>query len=246
MKFKVISCKMFQHEIEIAATTSPHKLEIEYIDLGEHAHPNELQAKLQSKIDQATAFDAVLLCYGLCGRATDGLSARNIPIILPRSHDCGGILLGSRKRFEDVFREMPSTPFSSVGIVENGDYFFDGGTLILGDGWEALVEQYGEEDAQYIYDMMHPKLDGKLQPIYFIGAPEIDSAKAKKTCQEKAEAEGREFRELAGDLRLIRMLLAGEHTPSEFLIVNPGESIRQTGDWDQIVKATLTTLRSIT
>lgn len=237
MKFKVISCKMFQHEIEVAAKQSPHDLDIEYIELGEHAHPNDLRAKLQGKIDAATDVDAVLLCYGLCGRATDGLSARDKPIILPRSHDCGGILLGSRKRFEEVFREMPSTPFSSVGIVENGDYFFDGGNLILGDGWDALVAQYGEEDAQYIYDMMHPKLDGKLQPIYFIATSEIDSAKAKEICREKAEAEGREFRELAGDLRLVRMLLAGEHPATEFLIVNPGETIRQTGDWDQIIKA---------
>lgn len=132
---------------------------------------------------------------------------------------------------------MPSTPFSSVGIVENGDYFFNGGNLILGDGWDALVEQYGEEDAQYIYDTMHPKLDGKLQPIYFIDAPEIDSGKAKETCREKAEEEGREFRELSGDLRLVRMLLAGEHPITEFLTVLPGETIRQTGDWDQIIKA---------
>ncbi len=237
MKFKVISCKMFQHEIEVAAAASPHHLDIDYLDLGEHAHPNDLRAKLQGKIDEATAFDAVLLCYGLCGRATDGLTACTIPVVLPRSHDCGGILLGSRKRFEDVFREMPSTPFSSVGIVENGDYFFEGGNLILGDGWDALVEQYGEEDAQYIYDMMHPKLDGKLQPIYFIGTPEIDSTAAKETCREKAEAEGREFRELAGDLRLIRMLLVGDHPEAEFLTVTPGETIKQTGDWDQIVKS---------
>ncbi len=236
MKFKVIACKMFQHEIEATASASPHHLDIEYIELGEHARPNELRAKLQGKIDAATDVDAVLLCYGLCGRATDGLIARDKPIILPRSHDCGGILLGSRKRFEAVFREMPSTPFSSVGIVENGDYFFDGGNLILGDGWDALVEQYGEDNAQYIYDIMHPKIDGKLQPIYFIATPEIDSTEAKKICCEKAEEDGREFRELTGDLRLIRMLLAGEHPDTEFLVVNPGEAIRQTGDWDQIIK----------
>ncbi len=237
MKFKVISCKMFQHEIEVVASASPHDLDIEYIELGEHARPDKLRAKLQSKIDSAIEFDAVLLCYGLCGLATDGLVARHIPVVLPRSHDCCGILLGSRKRFEDMFREMPSMPFSSVGIIENGDYFFDSSDLMHGSRWDALVAQYGEENATYIYDMMHPKMDGKLLPIYFIDTPEFDSTKAKKSCREKAAGEGRECKELAGDLRLIRMLLAGNHPEAEFLTVNSGETVKQTGDWDQIVQS---------
>jgi len=77
---------------------------------------------LQAAVDAATDIDTVLLGYGLCGRSTGGLAARHIPIVLPRSHDCCGVLLGSRKRFEDIFSAMPSTPFSSGGFVEYGDY----------------------------------------------------------------------------------------------------------------------------
>ena len=239
MRYHLIACGMFQHEIEHCLPTSPHEITIVYLELGEHARPNELRKKLQAQIDAAPDCDAVLLCYGLCGRATDSLVARDKPIVLVRSHDCGGILLGSRKRFEEVFKDMPSPPFSSIGIVEKGNYFFDNGELVQGEGveWAHLVEQYGEEDAKYISDMMKPKLDGQLQPIYFITMPEIDSAEAREKSKAHATSEGREFKDLDGSIRLIRMLLNGAHDNDEFLTVPPAATIRQTGDWNEIIRA---------
>lgn len=236
MKFKVISCNVFSHEIKYAAMESPHHLTIEFLELGEHAHPAELRKKLQEKIDHSPEFDAVLLAYGLCGSAADGLRAGRVPLVLPRSHDCCGVLLGSRKRFEEVFSPMPSTPFGSIGFVEHGDYYFSDGEMILGDSWAALVEQYGEEDARYIYDAMHPKLEGELQPVYFIRIPEIPCEEALNRCRERAETEGRPFRTLDGSLHLIRGLLSGRWPEEEFLIVKPGEMIRQVGDWDKIIR----------
>lgn len=237
MKYRVVSCNVFKHEIEAVAKERGNDLDVIYLELGEHARPSLLRKKLQEAIDSAVDCDAVLLCYGLCGRATDGLVARDIPIVLPRSHDCGAILLGSMQRYSDVFREMPSTPFSSVGFIEHGDYYFEDGALTEGDGYEALVEKYGEDNARYIMEAMRPKLEGKLQPVYFISTPEVASAAEKAKCMEKAASEGREFRELPGSLRLIRMLLSGDHPPEEFLTVPPGCHIKQTGDWDSVIKA---------
>lgn len=235
MKVKVLSCEVFETEIQTLKSSSPHELDIEFIELGEHIHPDKLRTKLQGKIDSAKDFDAVLLCYGLCGRTTDGLHAKHCPIIIPRSHDCAGILLGSRKRFEEIFRPMPSTPFSSIGFIAHGEYYFQDGDTHPGDAFAALVEQYGEEDAQFIWDAMHPKLDGVLQPIYFISSPEIPSGEAREKCREKAKEDGREFRELEGSLRLLRMLLSGDWPADEFLTVPPGSSVFQTGDWDVIL-----------
>lgn len=236
MKYKVISCNVFKREIEYAAARLPHTLEIEFLELGEHARPRELRRKLQERIGAVDGFDAVLLGYGLCGTATDGLAAGKVPLVLPRSHDCCGILLGSRKRFEELFADMPSSPFGSVGFVEHGDYYFSDGEMLFGDGYAALVEQYGEDDARYIWDAMHPKLDGRLQPITFIAIPEIPCGEAMARCRARADEEGRVFQVETGSLRLIRGLLAGNWDESEFLIVPPGRSIRQVGDWNEIIR----------
>lgn len=228
MKYKIISCNVFKAELQSIAPG----IEIEYLELGEHARPHTLRSRLQERIDAAADCDAVLLCYGLCGRATDGLTARHCPVVLIRSHDCCGILLGSRKRFEELFKPMPSTPFASVGFAESGDYYFNDGELVTGDAYARLVEQYGEDNARYVWDAMHPKLDGSLQPVYFIHT--VPAPGSVEKCRGKAIEEGREFRELAGDLRLLQMLLSGNWNRDEFLVVQPGQTIRQTGDWDQI------------
>jgi len=238
---KVIACRVFEHEIDFCLSSGGLTADIEYLDLGEHAYPAKLREMLQCRIDDIAAgetkYDAVALAYGLCGRAVDGLTARREKLVIPRSHDCCGILLGSRKLFEQYFRDMPSTPFSSPGYVENGSYFFQSGEMVAGDEYAALVEQYGEDDAKYIYDAMHPTLDGRLQPVYYIENPVLQLPHLQDACRAKAEAEGREFRLLSGDLRLIAMLLSGNWPSDEFLCVHPGESISMVADWDVIFTA---------
>ena len=130
---------------------------------------------------------------------------------------------------------MPSTPFASVGFAESGDYYFHEGEMLHGDAYAAMVEQYGEDDAKYIWDAMHPKLDGQLQPIYFIHT--VSDPEILEQCRAKAQEEGREFRELQGSLHLLRRLLSGSWNEDEFLILQPGQTIRQTGDWDRILRA---------
>ena len=241
MKLKVIACKVFQFELEYCSKSCAEPPDIEFLEIGEHAHPVQLREKLQKKINEIASdnaiYDAVALAYGLCGRAVDGLQARREKLVIPRSHDCCGILLGSRKKFEEYFREMPSTPFSSPGYVESGSYFFQDGEMLMGDGYQALVEQYGEDNAKYIYESMHPKLDGILQPVYYIDTPEMPMPELMGKCMEKAKEEGREFKILEGNLRLITMLLNGPWPDDEFLILPAGKSIRMTADWDKIITA---------
>lgn len=235
MKLKLIICKVFAPEFAMFADTPGVERDVEYLELGEHAGPDLLRQKLQEKINEARGYDAVVLGYGLCGRATEGIQAVHCPVVIFRSHDCGGILLGSRKKYEELFREMPSTPFSSAGFIESGDYFREEGELAEGGSYRYLVEKYGEENAIYIREAMQPKLDGKLRPVYFIRT--VDDDRSLRKCRERASAEGREVIEVQGSVELLHQAACGILDEDAFLILRPGEKSVMTGGWTEIIKA---------
>lgn len=55
--------------------------------------------------------------------------------------------------------------------------------------------------------------------------------------REKAEAAGRDYVTLAGDMRLIRNLICGQWDADEFLIVAPGQKVEGVYDWSEIIRA---------
>ncbi len=242
-RLKLIACNVFFREISLLAHASPLVLDVEFNELGEHVHVDALRARLQESIDRAAAsgrYDAVALAYGLCGRAVDGLTApENVRLVLPRAHDCCTILLGSRERFKQRFGANPSTAFSSIGYIDRGDYFYTrDGELSIGDSLAALVERYGEEDAQYIWETMHPPgLDDAPPETVFIDIPEVRDPAKMAECRTRVEEAGGVFAVEPGSLELLRKLVFGEWD-DDFLIVPPGGKIRPAYDWDEVVKLT--------
>jgi len=247
MLLKLIACNVFLREACLCVADSPHVIDVEFSELGEHARPAGLRELIQARVDAADAadaggkaYDAVLLLYGVCGNATVGLRARRAPLVLPRAHDCATVLLGSRRRFEAHFKDAPSTPFGSGGFVERGSYFLhmtgEGGpAVVAGDAFAELVRRYGEEDARYVWSQMHPE-DGPAQRTVFIDVPETAHLGHRAAFERKAAEAGKSVEHLSGDLRLIRMLVGGAWDPAEFLVVRPGEEVAGVYDWDEIVK----------
>ena len=243
MHLKLISCNVFQREASWCVAHTPHIIDSEYTELGEHARSAGLRQIVQDKIDATEApgktYDAILLLFGLCGNATVGLKARRTQLVIPRAHDCCTILLGSRGKFVEHFGDAPSTPFSSVGYLERGDYFLrttDDGTtgVVTGDAFENLVEKYGEEDARYIWAEMHP--DHGDNKAVFIDLPETSHLGYAAKFEAKAAAAGKQAVRLPGDIRLIANLLNGEWDPKEFLVVPPVAAIDGVYDWDEVIR----------
>lgn len=246
MNLKLIACNVFLREASLCIARSPHVIDVEYVELGEHAQPDTLRASLQKRIDAADRasrpYDAVLLLYGLCGNSAIGLSARQTRLVMPRAHDCCTLLLGSREAFKEHFGDNPSTPFSCAGYFERGDYYLrveDGeNKVIIGDAYAEYVRQYGEENAKYIWESMHPELhsDAPAKAV-FIDLPETAALGYCEKFRVQAEADGKQFVRLEGNLRLIASLVNGDWSPAEFLLLEPGQRIAGVYDWTEVIKA---------
>ena len=162
---------------------------------------------------------------------------------MPRAHDCCTILLGSKQRFEENFKDAPSTPFSSVGYMERGEYFLrtdDGVPKVeSGDAYAQLVEQFGEEDAKYVWETMHPPaLDHGTGRAVFIDIPETTPRELVETFKQKATEAGKECVHMQGSLRLIQNLIDGRWDAADFLTIPPAHKTTGVYDWNEIVRAT--------
>jgi hypothetical protein len=246
MYLKLLACDVLTREVCYCIARSPHSVDVEFTEKGQHEHSDNLRRIIQERIDAIEAsgkrYDAILLAYGLCGNATAELVARATRLVLPRAHDCCTIYLGSRRRFKELFEDNPSRPFSSAGYMERGDgYLHDtttGKLLGLDRSYGDFVAQYGEENARYIMESLILSRDAHTDDqVVYIDVPETSQRRYAEECRIKAEGDDRRFVLVPGNIRLIRMLIDGDWNPEEFLVVEPGQKVRAVYDWEEIVRA---------
>src|ERR1035437_8668216 len=99
---------------------SPHSIDVEFLTMGLHDLGASMSSQPQKRIDEADSdcYDAILLGYALCGRGTEGLRAGRTQLVLPRAHDCIGLLMGSRQVYQHYFDTHPGVSFRSPGWLE--------------------------------------------------------------------------------------------------------------------------------
>lgn len=246
MYLKLIACSVFQRELCHLLATTPHVVDVVFVEIGEHRAPERLRGLLQSHIDAASqrkqwgrfdTYDAVLLAYGICGNAASGLRARDLPLVLPRAHDCATILLGARGKFVEFFGGNPSHPFGSVGYCERGYEHGSGENArpVNDPEYERHVVEYGEENARYIWEVMHPPMNDNR--ALFITTPPTRGHPAGEAFRGDALRKGLEYTELPGSLSLLERLLNGPWDTADFLSVPPGCVVRPLYDQDQVMVA---------
>ncbi len=246
MNLKLLACEVITREICYCVARAPHAVTPSFTPKDKHNQPGELQRFLQDQIgaasEEETRYDAILLGYGLCGNATLGLVARDIPLVVPRAHDCTTLFLGSKELFKTYFGANPSQSWASVGYSERGKSVLSDSAMRhwLGDGgadenYQALVEQYGEENAQYLMDAMRPAKDTGF--IYYLDIPETREPAVAERIRKEAERSGAELRALQGSIRLIDMLVSGHWPEDEFLVVPPGQKLTAVYDYDEVIRA---------
>ena len=176
----------------------------------------------------------------MCSNGIAELPAVDCPIIVPRAHDCITLFLGDKDRYLDYFHKNPGVYFKTTGWIERGDDLLQsasGNDLLgfsQGTTHEDLVEQYGKEAADFLWEQF-ASMNG-YQKLTFIEMGIEPDNRFEKATKELAEEKGWEFEKLTGRLELLQVLVNGDWDEERFLIVPPGHKIEPSFD-ESIIKA---------
>jgi hypothetical protein len=229
MRYKLIACEIVARELYRLASECPHTVDVMPLPKGLHdLETEEMTARLQSVIDDVDAsvgYDAILL---------GGVEARDLPLVIPKAHDCITFFFGSRAEYAAYHDARPGTYFMTTGWCER-DGFSEGlaasGTsgegvmskLGLDMSWEQLVETYGQDNAAYVAETLGDWTRNYTEMLYFsMGC--CDEGAFIETSRALAQDKGWSFAVREGDLSLLRRLLAGGWD-EDFLVVPPGGRI---------------------
>jgi hypothetical protein len=207
------------------------------MEQGLHDTPDELRRQVQKALGntldiQGHPYDASLLGYGLCSNGIVGLSA-TIPIVVPRGHDCITLLLGSKERYQEYFDSHRGVYWYSAGWIEAGK---PPGK----DRYERMLaeykEKYGDDNAQYLMEVEQDWIKQYNWATY-IDWGFLNSGRHKDYTKQCAEFLNWDFDALEGDDSLMQRLIDGEWDSSEFLVVEPGQTINEDLTNKGIIKA---------
>ncbi len=244
MRFYLIGCKVFYREICYCVAQSPHTVDIHFLPQGLH---NYGRKGLQEAIDriradiEETHYDAILLGYGLCNNSVVGMRAGNIPLVIPRAHDCITLFMGSKEKYLDHFQNHTGTYYLTSGWLERTHDRDEINKLGLktkdpmGGSYEELVEKYGEQNATMIYETLTSTTHYRQISYIEMGIEPDDQFE--KRARNKAAEKDWTFQKIQGDLRLFQGLINGDWDENEFLIVHPGQQIAASLASDQILVA---------
>ena len=242
MKIKLICCDVFLRPVSAFVAQSPHIIDVEYVPMLAHNEPDKLRANLQSRINAATMerqYDLFLLSYGLCGNATLGLTCP-VKMIMPRIHDCCAMFMGSKEAFAKEFDGKLSMRWCTSGYYErcHMDKGLTGDTLQRRETYpeyQALVEQFGEDNAEYIWETMHPEIE--TPEAAYITTPGFEMPGYQDGFKKLVEEQGKTLHVLEGSTSFLYDLINGPWDDERFLTVNPGEKIGAVYDMDRVVTA---------
>lgn len=243
MRLQAITCDMLLRPVEYFAASSPHEVVVGRLSASLHAAPATLRERIQANVDEADHnAEAVVLAYGLCGGATAGVEARDIPLVLPRAHDCATILLGSRARYEREHDATPGTYWYTQDQLERGNALKG---WLLGDAARSedamatrqeYAERYGQDNADYLMQTLGEWHTRYERGAYLdTGLDTGDDDEAAERARDESEQRGWRFERVPADLDILRRLLHGEWD-DDFQVVQPGQRLEMSYD-DDVVRA---------
>ena len=234
----LIACGVLSVDIEAIREDLGVAMSVEYLPGGLHETPLKLRERVQECIDIASrdeVADIIALGYGICGKGTVGLKARNIPLAIPRVHDCIALFLGSDKEYRRQFAACPGTYYISAGWVnekatpqdlcktcqispeERVDFSF-------------FIDTYGKENAEHIQHFYSSWQRNYQRAAFIDTGVEKKNDRYVKIASRMAEDFGWRYERLQGTHHLLKTLLKTTSTTEEILVVPP----RYVTVWDAV------------
>jgi hypothetical protein len=244
LNVKLIACEILYRELCAAVARSVHRVDLEFLpkglhDIGQAGMSRRLQEAV-SAVDESK-YEAIVLGYALCSNGLVGLTARSIPLVLPRGHDCITLFLGDRQRYLDYFRAHPGAYYKTSGWIERGSdlsqYHLDSiqKTSGMTQTYEELVAKYGEDNGRFLYDQLCDMTRNYSQFTFIRMGIEPDD-RFERQARAEAESRGWKFEVLQGNMELLQRLVDGPWDADRYLVVPPGHRVVPSYD-DTIIKA---------
>ena len=228
----VIACAVLALDIKSAAEKLGLDIGVKYLEGGLHDRPDLLRQKLQAAIDELSVSggcDRIVVGYGVCGRGTVGIQARDIPLSIPKVHDCIALFLGGDAAYRDQFKKYPGTYYISAGWYEEKTEPLSQRKLsaYYGDeklNYGELVDRYGEKAAKETFQFLST-WQKNYQRAAFIETGARISPKYEKYAQDMATEYQWKYEKITGKRILIEKLLSANETTDEILVVAPNHVI---------------------
>ena len=243
MRLKLIACEILYRELCEVVARSVNQIDVEFLPKGLHdmgqAGMSARLAEVLAAVDESK-YEAVLFGYALCSNGLVGLTARNIPLVIPRAHDCITLFLGDKQRYLDYFQSHPGVYFKTTGWIERGEGLeqYQQESIAQKSGmiqtYDELVAKYGEDNAKFLYEQLCD-MTRNYSGLTFIEMGVEPDDRFERQARQQAAERGWKFEKLVGDMTLVRQLVDGPWDDERFLVVPPGGRVASSFD-EKIIK----------
>ena len=224
----VVSCAVLALDLKRIAGSLGLDLGTRFLPAGLHENPDLLRQKLQDAIDDICLkedCERIIVGYGVCGRGTVGIRARNIPLAIPKVHDCIALFLGGDSAYRQQFKKYPGTYYISAGWYEEKTEPISQQkkTAYYGDRrlhYDDLVDAYGREAADETIRFLSTWQEYYQRAVYIETGAAV-SSKYEAHARDMAREYGWKFERLKGEQDLLKKLVTALETTNEILVVPP-------------------------